>query len=70
MVGALLAVGDGRRPVRWPAQVLAARRRDPSVTVVPPHGLTLESVGYPPDPDLASRAEAARQRRGALGPGI
>ena len=70
MVGALLAVGDGRRPVRWPAQVLAAGRRDPSVTVVPPHGLILESVGYPPDADLASRAEAARQRRAAPGPGV
>ena len=69
MVGALLAVGDGRRPVAWPAQVLAARRRDPSVTVVPPHGLTLESVGYPPDADLVSRAEAARQRRADHGQG-
>ncbi|MBD0292145.1 MAG: tRNA pseudouridine(38-40) synthase TruA [Jiangellaceae bacterium] len=49
MVGALLAVGDGRRPIDWPAQLLAAKVRDPAVTVVPPHGLTLEAVGYPPD---------------------
>ena len=28
MVGALLAVGDGRRPVTWPHQVLDGRRRE------------------------------------------
>lgn len=47
LTGAVLAVGDGRAPVPWPAQVLAARVRDPRVQVVPPHGLTLEEVAYP-----------------------
>lgn len=46
MVGALLAVGDGRRPVQWPAQVLADGVRDSAVTVAPPHGLTLVGVDY------------------------
>ena len=59
MVGALLAVGDGRRPIDWPARVLAARIRDSAVTVVPPHGLTLEQVGYPPPAELADRAHQA-----------
>ena len=63
LVGACLAVGEGRRPPRWPAQVLATGRRDGAVTVVPPHGLTLEAVEYPPDDDLAARAERARARR-------
>ncbi|TDD96650.1 tRNA pseudouridine(38-40) synthase TruA [Jiangella asiatica] len=63
MVGALLLVGDGRRPVDWPATVLLAGRRDPAVAVVAPHGLTLEAVGYPPDAELAVRARAARNRR-------
>ncbi len=63
MVGALLVVGEGRRPVDWPARVLAARSRDPAVTVVPPHGLTLEAVGYPPDSELGARAAAARTMR-------
>jgi tRNA pseudouridine38-40 synthase len=63
MVGALLAVGDGRRPVDWPAQVLAAGMRDPAVSVAPAHGLTLEGVGYPPDEELASRAASARRQR-------
>lgn len=63
MMGALLAVGDGRRPPEWPAQVLAAGVRDSAVTVVPPHGLTLEEVGYPPDDRLAERAAQARRMR-------
>lgn len=63
MVGALLLVGDGRRPVDWPATVLSGGRRDPGVGVVAPHGLTLEAVGYPPDGDLAARARTARAVR-------
>jgi tRNA pseudouridine38-40 synthase len=63
LVGCLLAVGEGRRPIGWPAEVLAAADRDPAVTVVPPHGLTLEEVGYPPDHELAARADEARARR-------
>lgn len=63
MVGALLAVGDGRRPANWPARVLATGVRDSAVTVVPPHGLTLDAVGYPPDDQLASRAELTRRTR-------
>lgn len=63
MVGALLSVGDGRRPIDWPATVLAAGVRDSGVTVAPPHGLTLEAVGYPPDDELRARAHAARRKR-------
>jgi tRNA pseudouridine38-40 synthase len=63
MVGALLAVGDGRRPPDWPAKVLAAGVRDSAVTIVPPHGLTLEAVGYPPDDELVSRADRNRRIR-------
>jgi tRNA pseudouridine38-40 synthase len=63
MVGALLAVGDGRRPVPWPGDVLCAGVRDSAVTVAPPHGLTLVRVEYPPDDRLAERARAARRGR-------
>ena len=54
LVGALLPVGEGSRPASWPAQVLAARRRDPAVRVVPPHGLSLEEVRYPEPEQLAA----------------
>ncbi|WP_020575566.1 tRNA pseudouridine(38-40) synthase TruA [Actinopolymorpha alba] len=63
LVGALLLVGEGKRPVEWPARVLAGKERDSAVNVVPPHGLTLEEVGYPSDSELAARAEVARRMR-------
>ena len=63
LVGAALAVGEGRRPPTWPAEVLAGRVRRPDVQVAPPHGLTLEEVRYPQADELAARAQAARRRR-------
>jgi tRNA pseudouridine38-40 synthase len=63
LVGALLAVGEGRRPSGWPAEVLAAGVRDPAVRVVAPHGLCLEEVGYPPPPEMAARAAETRRLR-------
>ncbi|CAN5355265.1 tRNA pseudouridine(38-40) synthase TruA [soil metagenome] len=64
LVGCLMAVGDGRRPVEWVGEILTAERRDPSVTVAHAHGLTLEEVAYPADEDLLARAEQTRARRG------
>jgi tRNA pseudouridine38-40 synthase len=63
LVGSVVPVGQGRRPVDWPAQVLTAGRRDPAVAVMPPHGLSLEEVVYPPDDELAARAQQARAVR-------
>jgi tRNA pseudouridine38-40 synthase len=65
LVGALLAVGDGRRPAGWPAAVLAAAVREPAVRVMAPHGLCLEEVGYPPPGALAARAAQTRHLRTA-----
>ena len=64
LVGAMLPVGDGRRDVTWPAQLLATRRRDPAVTVAPANGLVLMAVDYPPDSALAEQALTARRWRG------
>jgi tRNA pseudouridine38-40 synthase len=66
LVGASLAVGEGRRDVAWPAQVLAGRERVPDVLVAAAHGLTLEEVRYPDDDGLADRASATRRRRESL----
>jgi tRNA pseudouridine38-40 synthase len=63
LVGALLAVGEGRKPPGWPADVLAAAVRDPAVRVVAPHGLCLDEVGYPPPAELAARAAETRRVR-------
>ena len=63
LVGALLAVGDGRRPVGWPAELLGRAERASEVTVAPPHGLTLVAVNYPAEEAYAARAELTRQQR-------
>ena len=63
LTGALLAVGDGRKPPGWPAAVLAARVRDPAVHVAPAHALCLEEVRYPEPGGLAARAAATRRVR-------
>ena len=63
LVGCLLPVGDGRRPVGWPAQVQFAAVRDSAVHVAPPYPLVLEEVGYPGPEDLAEQAVRTRRRR-------
>lgn len=63
LVGALVPVGEGRKPVEWPMAVLTAAVRDPAVAVMPPHGLCLEEVSYPPDDKLAARATESRAVR-------
>ena len=63
LVGALIAVGEGRRSPDWPASLLDARERANDVMVAPPHGLTLVEVGYPAGDALADRARQTRARR-------
>ena len=63
LVGSLLAVGELRMPTAGPAQLLAARERTAAIAVVPPHGLTLVGVDYPPDHELARRAQDTRAVR-------
>ena len=63
LVGAVVPVGLGRRDVDWPARVMSARVREPAVVVMPPYGLSLEEVTYPPDEQLAARADQARAVR-------
>jgi tRNA pseudouridine38-40 synthase len=66
LVGAVIPVGEGRRPGDWPAGVLAAGRRHPGVVVMPARGLSLEQVVYPPDADLGSRHKESRIKRSAV----
>jgi tRNA pseudouridine38-40 synthase len=63
LVGALIAVGEGRRAVVWPAQLLTYDNRSDDVGVAPAHGLTLVEVRYPPDDQLPVRVAQARARR-------
>jgi tRNA pseudouridine38-40 synthase len=68
LVGALLAVGEGRCPVAWPLSLLSVAERSSKVQVVPAHGLTLVEVTYPPDAELAARAETTRAVRSRIPP--
>ncbi len=67
LVGAILAVGEGRRTVDWTAALLQERERSSSVLVAPAHGLSLVRVDYPADEDLASRNAATRVVRSLPG---
>jgi tRNA pseudouridine38-40 synthase len=63
LVGALLAVGEGRREPDWPAGLLGRRARADEVVVAPPGGLTLVRVDYPADAELAARVLRTRALR-------
>jgi tRNA pseudouridine38-40 synthase len=63
LVGALLAVGEGRRPPEWPSTLLSRTERASEVAVAPAGGLILVAVDYPLDRDLAARALVTRARR-------
>ena len=68
LVGAVVPVGEGRREVGFPAEVMAGGIRDGRPPVMPAHGLSLEEVGYPPDGQLADRADEARAKRSLPAP--
>ena len=63
LVGAMVAVGEGRREPDWPGGLLSRAERATDVPVAPPHGLCLEAVGYPADGELALRQHVTRQLR-------
>lgn len=65
LVGAVLAVGDGRREPEWMDQLLAQRERTADILVAPAHGLELTGVDYPPKSELAARNARTRDVRGA-----
>ena len=63
LVGVMLPVGEGRRPVEWPGQVLSRGEKDSAVTVMPAFPLVLEEVGYPPQDEWAARQRDTRSVR-------
>ncbi len=55
IVGSLVEVGRGRRPVEWMADLLLGRDRRRAGPTAPPHGLTLLRVTYPIDSALREK---------------
>ena len=57
LVGAVLEIGEGKRPVEWITEYLDGRARQPEIYAAPALGLTFESVEYPPADEFASRVQ-------------
>ncbi|MDR6690138.1 tRNA pseudouridine38-40 synthase [Microbacterium sp. 1154] len=65
LVGACVAVGEGRIGIDDVVAIREARMRIPETKVLAARGLVLAEVGYPADDLLAARAEQTRKRRDA-----
>ncbi|WP_029149499.1 tRNA pseudouridine(38-40) synthase TruA [Microbacterium indicum] len=63
LVGASVAVGQGRLAVADAARLRDELTRTSAFTVLDARGLTLTEVGYPADELLAARADQTRSRR-------
>lgn len=63
MVGAAIAVGEGRFGPERLEELRVAETRTSAFKTAPAKGLTLTEVGYPADGELAGRAEQTRARR-------
>lgn len=63
LVGAVLSIGEGRRPQSFVDDLLTMGSRCSDVPVAPACGLTLTAVDYPPASELAQRAETTRAVR-------
>lgn len=56
IMGVLLPIGDGRKPVEWCAEVLASKDRTQAGITAPPNGLHFVGVEYPPEYAIPSSA--------------
>ena len=63
LVGACVAVGEGRLEASDPLALLRAAERTSAFKVMPAKGLMLTEVGYPEDAELEGRAAQTRARR-------
>ena len=63
VVGAVLAVGEGRREPAWCAGLLTEARRSSDFAAAPAQGLTLVGVDYPSDDQLEARIAVTRDLR-------
>lgn len=63
LVGAAVAVGRGKLDIQQVLELRDKKERTSAWTTMPAHGLTLLSIEYPPDDQLASRALDTRAKR-------
>jgi tRNA pseudouridine38-40 synthase len=67
LVGASIAIGEGRLDAGRLAEARDELARTSEFKVAPAKGLTLVELGYPDDAELAARAEQTRARRIPVG---
>lgn len=67
LVGAVMAVGEGRREPDWIVDLLGQTERSSAVPVAPACGLSLVGVDYPGDAELADRNLVTREVRATPG---
>jgi tRNA pseudouridine38-40 synthase len=65
LIGCLVPIGEGRRPIEFAREVLQRRARGGDVVTMPGHGLVLEEVYYPADTELLDRQLLTRAKRDA-----
>lgn len=63
LVGAVMTVGEGKRPLSFTRDLMGEKQRSSRVPVAPAEGLNLVAVDYPPADELAQRAEMTRAMR-------
>jgi len=63
LVGALIAVGEGKLSASELAAIQKEAKRTSQFKVVGPSGLSLSKISYPPAKDLAKQADKARNMR-------
>ena len=66
IMGCLVAIGRGRQPASWMADVLAARSRVAAAPTFMPDGLYLAEVGYPDGFSLPASPASASLFRGVF----
>ncbi|WP_041625683.1 tRNA pseudouridine(38-40) synthase TruA [Stackebrandtia nassauensis] len=66
LVGAMLAVGEGRRDAAWLAALLTRGERSGEVLVAPANGLTLVEVEFPADPSAWAERQLETRRMRTL----
>jgi tRNA pseudouridine38-40 synthase len=67
LIGAVLAIGEGKFDKSWLENYLAGREREAHVFAAPALGLTLVDVKYPAPSEYAKRIEETLQVRGSDG---
>ena len=63
LVASIIQVGDGKRDVNWPKEIMQKRKKITDLNVVPANALVLEEVTYPHPSKLKEQYEITRRLR-------